>query len=427
MRSMKGNRGLWAVGVAAAGIFALARAGLAQPLPNNPAAVSTEQPGSIVIYPKVVWNGTQDTIIELTNTSNMMTHARCFYVNAGTPGQWNETDFDIWLTKEQPTHWVVSQGRKSGFVSTATFDSDGAGLSPGLIPPMPEGFAGELECVEVDSSGAPYRGNALAGIATLQSSNGSVAGYDAVAFQGNTDLGLPAPADGVDDLILNLTPSTTNIANNDGGANDTGYYSACPDTLLFNFIADGVNDPVVQNLGNCDDKVCVTSTGSVASPTTTCSTNSDCSGITGATCQTSPTCPVNTTLTLAPCQADFETQTPGQVTVQFQIFDEFERAYSASTTVSCWLDTDIGTINNVFNFSVLGTFSGHARITPNPGVGGVIGIALEKRRPDLAAPVTRFATAAYNLEVEGNRFDAATDGKGNPVTGATDHIIIPAE
>ena len=55
-------------------------------------------------------------MIQISNTSNNMVHAHCFYVNARTVFNgapvWQVTDFTIWLTRQQPTHWVASQGRR---------------------------------------------------------------------------------------------------------------------------------------------------------------------------------------------------------------------------------------------------------------------------------------------------------------------------
>ena len=45
------------------------------------ADVVTERSGSILVFPKVVADGSRDTIIQITNTSNSMVHAHCFYVN----------------------------------------------------------------------------------------------------------------------------------------------------------------------------------------------------------------------------------------------------------------------------------------------------------------------------------------------------------
>jgi hypothetical protein len=84
------------------------------------AEVSTDVSGSVLVFPKVVFDGggaeDRDTIIQISNTSNNMVHAHCFYVNGapdllGNP-LWQITDFDIWLTRQQPTHWVASQGRQ---------------------------------------------------------------------------------------------------------------------------------------------------------------------------------------------------------------------------------------------------------------------------------------------------------------------------
>jgi hypothetical protein len=86
---------------------------------------TTERSSSILIFPKVIYNASRDTVIQISNTSNSMAHAHCFYVNstplcigsgdclAGTctgvcEPQWQEVDFDIWLTKQQPTHWTAA-------------------------------------------------------------------------------------------------------------------------------------------------------------------------------------------------------------------------------------------------------------------------------------------------------------------------------
>src|SRR5262252_4015255 len=74
------------------------------------AATTTEQSASILIFPKIVFDGSRDTVIQISNTANSMVHAHCFYVNAAplclgvgvcpdqcsgtcTP-QWVEVDFD---------------------------------------------------------------------------------------------------------------------------------------------------------------------------------------------------------------------------------------------------------------------------------------------------------------------------------------------
>lgn len=392
MRTMKRNQGLWAMGAALVGVFALTGVAAAS---NQ---VTTDQSGSIIVFPKVIWDGTRDTIIEISNTGNPMLHAHCFYINAAPVNpnlppsatnqpQWNETDFDIWLTRQQPTHWVASLGRRTNPLDG--FGSGGSGLDPGLVPPVPLGFRGELKCIQVAPDGTPMPGNKLKGEATLRRTDSDVSEYNAISFIGNSNLS------GIDignDLVLDLTD-----------AHQDGEFSACPDTLIFNFLTYGSDDDVVSQIGDCE---------------------SDEGG-----------CPIRTELTLVPCQEDLENQQPGHVTVQFQIFNEFEQPFSTSTTVDCWLNAQLNTIgspgpNNPFTRNVLGSNGATARINPNPGNGGVIGIAEETRFTDneeLTDSARHSANAAFNLHIEGNRFDAATDGKGNPVAGVTDHIIVPGE
>src|SRR5574341_1532276 len=192
MRMMKWNRCLGMVATAALG--SLLVAGSAPAVEQD---ISTERSGSVVIYPKVIWDGTRDTVIQISNTRNPMVHALCFYINAAlvrpdlppgptNPPQWAETDFTIWLTRQQPTHWVVSSGRRVNL--NDAFGSDAAGIDPGAIPPVPVGFEGELKCIQVDDADAPSPGNKLKGHAILRRTDGDVSSYNAIALQGNANL-----------------------------------------------------------------------------------------------------------------------------------------------------------------------------------------------------------------------------------------------
>ena len=110
------------------------------------AATTTERPGSILIFPKVVTTGTRDTVVQITNTGNMPDDLRCFYLNGESCF---ETDFSVSLTRQQPTVWSAGAGRRVNPTDNQK------GLDPGLIPPLPPNFAGALVCVEVDTSDAP--------------------------------------------------------------------------------------------------------------------------------------------------------------------------------------------------------------------------------------------------------------------------------
>ena len=262
--------GLLAVGVAVLGMSGVVRA-----------EVSTNLAGSILVFPKVIANGSRDTIIQISNVSNSLVRAHCFYVNATLkdPTQpegalnkrlWQEVDFDITLTKQQPTHWVVSQGRNVNpldpVCDSMTNDCNDAGFDPGLIPPVVPDFEGELKCVEVDDSGAPLSGNHLKGEATLVVTSpgttpgneaneilqiGDLAQYNAIAILGSENNG-----DGT--LVLGGGQCVGDGAANgqvcqaDADCGDAApcalEYNACPSAWTLNHFADGAPNPIIESV-----------------------------------------------------------------------------------------------------------------------------------------------------------------------------------
>ena len=352
------------------------------------ADVTTEQGASILIFPKLIVEGSSDTVIQITNISNDLVYARCFYVNAQltTPGipehpilnppLWLETDFNIRLTRQQPTHWLVSIGRPvdpfdecGGEPSCfGPIDLNGLGIDPGAVPPVVEDFIGELKCVEVDASGTPIGGNHLKGEATIvsgQEENFEVSKYNAIGILG-TDL---AGATG-NDLLLN-NPS----------GESSGEYDACPAELILNHFAEGEDSELHPDL--------------------------------------LPGGFVSTELTLVPCQQDFENQTPGTVTVQFKIYNEFEVPFSTSTSVTCWKNIrleDIGN-TNVFDVAVLGSSVAQTFIRPADGTdGGVVAVAEEFHADDETPEDT--SRAAFNVHSRGDRLNS-------PDGFTFDHIVLP--
>jgi hypothetical protein len=330
------------------------------------ADVTTERSTSILVFPKVISNPpVMDTIIQISNTSNSMVYARCFYVNGAprdprflpssdNPPLCQEVDFDIFLTKQQPTHWVVSTGRRiSSFApddrpcdQTGFRDCNGAGLDPGTIPPVPDGFTGELKCVEVDSSGAPLNGNHLKGEATIVSADGDASKYNAIGIMGlNTSLN----ANNSDDTL------------HMGGAG--AEYNACPDTVIVNHFAAAADDPVIDEFAPGGSSV-------------------------------------STEVTVVPCTEDFENQIPGTVTLQFLIINEFEEQYSTSTTIICWANLSLGSVNSVFTEAVLGSRFAQTRMHPaTPDQPGVLGVMEEFHLPSAGNE----SRAALNLHGEGDR------------------------
>lgn len=342
------------------------------------ADVTTERGSSILIFPKVMSDETGvqagapvETLIQISNTSNSMVFAHCFYLNASPDDpsrppsatnlpRWQEIDFGIFLTKQQPTHWVVGAGRPydpSDRQCSRTFsDCNNAGFDPDRVPPMPDPFVGELKCIEVDSAGAPINGNHLKGEATLITPAGDVSKYNAIGVLGlNTDTN-----SNNSDTTLCLGGGVT--AECPGGAE----YNACPQTVILNHFAEGATDPVIDNLGNGPSAV-------------------------------------ETELTLVPCREDFENQIAQSVVVQFKLTNEFEELFSASTTVTCWGNFRLLDAARVFDVGFLGSRFVQTRMTPGgEEQSGFVGVAEEfhfqpARQPNLVS------RAALNLHGEGER------------------------
>ncbi|HVO27710.1 MAG TPA: hypothetical protein VMW56_29225 [Candidatus Margulisiibacteriota bacterium] len=363
------------------------------------ADVTTEEGASILVFPKIQANGTFDTVIQITNTSNSILHAHCFYVDAslrstlsGLPCSvpsatclpiWQETDFLIWLTKQQPTHWLLSKGRNVD--PTDGFASDGSGFDPGRVPPEPD-FVGELKCIEVAESGEPVMGNFLKGEATLEvtattadalpdepgTQEGDVSKYNAIGIRANPD----------------ATPSNPLTL-------DDSVYNSCPAKLIVNHFATGSTDPVAEELG---------------------------SALSGSS--------VATQLTLVPCSEDFENQRPKSVTVQFLIYNQFEERFSASTTVTCFLSVELTDIDSpgaptrsAFSINQLGTEVAHTEITPvvnlDGTTGGLLGVVERIVSVSTATGGTVAARAAYDLHTAGNLVDVVPEGT------PPDEIVLP--
>lgn len=349
------------------------------------ADITTERSASILIFPKLVFDssglqtGTPvDTLIQISNTSNSMVFAHCFYVNAAPPDptrppgptnspRWQEVDFDIFLTKQQPTHWVLSSGRldDASDNKSCSVDCSTAGFDPGRVPPAGDDpFTGELKCIEVDSSGAPINGNHLKGEATIITTDGKaeVSKYNAVGVLGlNTDQN-SNDSDNVLCLGGGVSESCPNGAE----------YNACPQTVILNHFAENATDPVIEALGNGQNG------------------NSS----------------VSTELTLVPCTEDFENQAIPSVVVSFLIINELEQQFSTSTTVTCWgnfkLNT-IGPVGRIFEFDQLGSRFAQTRMFPaGDDQPGFVGVAEEfHSQPTTTMPIV--SRAAENLHGEGAR------------------------
>jgi hypothetical protein len=337
------------------------------------------------VFPKIIANSTRDTVIQITNTSNQLVRAHCFYVNAAltdptlpqgplNPPLWLEVDFDIQLTRQQPTYWVVSEGRLVNPLDPTCGPEEvncpNAGFDPGRIPPVVPDFVGELKCIEVDESNRPLSGNHLKGEATIvDPAVFDTSKYNAIAVLGNEN-------NGDDVLVLGGGQCTgPGDRNGDicGSDEDCGEsapcafeYNGCPDTWILNHQADGAPDLVLE--------------GDSA---------------------------VHTELTIVPCTQNFETQIPTTVTLQFLTWNDFESQFSFSTSITCWGNIELGLLGTPFTFpgqfpNPLGTSYLHSRIRSAAGTPfGVFMVAEEFRRVSASVPIAH--AAAFNVHNEGER------------------------
>lgn len=182
------------------------------------AEVSTDRPGAILIFPKIISDRDRDTVIQISNNTGARVFLRCFYIDGRSDRgpSWSVTDFNITLTQLQPTVWVVGEGLPA--VPSDRPDD----LYPGPIPPVTDGFEGTLRCVVVDAGERPVGVNALTGEGTIiDRDSGSPRKYSAVSIRGF------AANNGDNILLLNEVE-----------------YAACPRVLMLNHFFDGSPDPV---------------------------------------------------------------------------------------------------------------------------------------------------------------------------------------
>ncbi|MCX8072012.1 MAG: hypothetical protein N3C12_06120 [Candidatus Binatia bacterium] len=326
------------------GIGTLCILGAAAAAPAQQTRSGTDRPGSILMFPKVVRSASRDTIVQITNTGNSINWVHCFYLSAPDgSGYCGATDFELVLTRQQPTQWRVSQGRRVD--PSDAFGAPGAGFDAGLIPPVPPGFRGSLVCVEVDANGDPLAQNRLKGEVTiLDDSNGDVAKYNAFALAAR-GLSVNNP--------LNL---------------DDSEYERCPNQLTLNFSPRGSLDPVIEDLGNA-------------------SLNSF----------------ISTNLTLLSCNVDLQAGVRSNGIVSFVVYDEFESPFSGVFPYQCWSSIDLGNTpqttgqfrSTLLSGGAINTIFAQARLVVSGA--GAVAVA-ESAHADQAG---RVGTAASNLHTGG--------------------------
>jgi hypothetical protein len=337
--------------------------------------VASDRAAAIVIWPHIqvgnvtgMLSATQaiDTVIQLTNTSTQPVAVHCFYENANShctnTGQvcvspsaccnspstgcgqclpdWNEVDFRIRLTPQQPIGWIASKGESE-------FNLNGNAGS--RIPPVPETpFEGLLKCIAVDDANIPVERNVLKGESTLYfvdttmgAEQVDIAKYNAVGIQAREG---------------RLNDDKTLILDTD--QNPDAEYNGCPNVLILNHFFDFATNPV-----------------------------------TGAS--------IETNLILVPCTQDLLRQIPGSAVVQYIVYNEFEQRFSTSRTARCKQNLPLSLIDttqrtrSIFSVGVAGTLTGQTRA--NPIGSGMLAVADE-----FHMKVDEYS-AAFNVHYQGDR------------------------
>ncbi len=399
-KSMRGWHGIWStLSLSLAALAVLAGAAVVR------ADVQSDQPAAILVFPKLLVDVSSDgvtparvdTLVRITNASNTPVTLQCFYVNATPscttgPGncitsqrfgpitcsggitackpQWQETDFHVVLTENQPVAWLVSNGavdcqstpngknidpddNDPCFPLDGIFRTGPHGNNNGnsRIPPVSElPFIGELKCITVDdvSNDQPVARNDVFGSVQIIESTPEgkidISGYNAIGIQALPD------NDGNKTLVLGR-PGTPGVE-----------YNGCPNILILDHFFDLATDPVTLE-------------------------------------------PVTTDLTLVPCSEDFLRQTQETITAQFIVFNEFEQRLSTSIPVTCFREVQLSNIDtlvnnrSIFSAPVMGTLTGQTRIRgvadDRTDIGrALLGVA-EEYRPS--------GTAAFNIHEQGVR------------------------
>jgi hypothetical protein len=289
--------------------------------------VTADRGVSILVFPKIIADGSGDTAIEVANVWESPANAVCAYVGGG-PDQWQAVSFGIALGARRPQHWTVARGRTA------------APREPPLdVPAAPDGFRGALLCIEVDQTGAPLSGNALAGQATLLDiATGDVRGYGGVGLQGS---GLN---DGDPFLCIGGEPSDACVL----GAE----YDACPGEWIVSVPADGAADAPLGAGVRYAGRV-----------------------------------------TVLPCSQDLRGGAPATVELEITVIDQLGQQFSGNASATCWSDLALADVGaGIFDRATLGSDWAEARIRPAEGSGGFLLVAETTRGAAGAAPIAATTT-----------------------------------
>jgi hypothetical protein len=180
---------------------------------------NTSQKGSLLIYASIDVSEGTDTIVRMSNDSNLSVTVKCYYMNEKK----GRRDFSFKLTKKQPVWWSVYKGYGTlavpDFPDNYPLKPDGSPLYPG------DADLGELICWAVSPNELNQISfNHLSGTATIyefEDGNNSAFEYNSWNFTArNVAAGAAVGTAGRLDLTGSLTAPS---------------YDACPQYLIGHF------------------------------------------------------------------------------------------------------------------------------------------------------------------------------------------------
>ncbi len=331
-----------------------------------------------------------DTVIQITNTSDVRVTANCFYVTAVSrcgsatgpvcrddsecvPGirclpTWSSDDFRIDFTPLQPIGWSAATGLSILPCGIGGVCPGNPGQS-GQIPVVSvDPFVGELRCIQVETDDdgmatGPTTDSDLIGKATIVESGPFsgpsevlAAGYNAIGFQGVSSDALGT------DACFGGAPA---------GANCGVTYTPCAAHLSLQHFFEGAETPA---------------------------------GF------------VSTHLTLSPCSTELEIgdvfAPSNRVVAQMLVYNEFEQRFSIAEPVDCvetqrLVDIDTpagpsGDSSSIFSIGTQGTLGGQTRIrgvSDDSGFGrGIVGLAHQYFSASMGGTPT--SSSAYHVNGE---------------------------
>jgi hypothetical protein len=253
------------------------------------AEVKTDSAGSIIVFPKVVSTEFRDTLIKITNRSNVPAQLHCYYVNAsglcsftglactsdsdclaGTFAQdcvggtceidgnscdgscpparvdetcddiqWQANNFDVFLTAQQPTMWRASDGRLSDVANGASACELGEPCSCSIDE-------GRLNCPGFPPTGSPgvlpLGENFIGELKCYQTNDDfqtPLAG-NAIIGEAIIENGILGQVSQYNALTITANPSMTEGVNTDNDlllnwtGEGPGEYNRCPEALVLN-------------------------------------------------------------------------------------------------------------------------------------------------------------------------------------------------